>query len=132
MTTSTLADRLSAAIRDGGELVKWAAPNEIAVEDERIDALVQQALRGGPVPDDYAIGVPLLCFANRDVPDVPLVDAIVDDKRHNARTCDRCDSHAVRTARLLVPAGASVVAVHCCSHCRGVLQDVFACGLLWS
>lgn len=128
---TTLADTLEAAIRDGGELVRWAEPNALALEDGRVEALVLQAL-SGPVPDDYAVGVPLLRFPS-DAPDVPLLDAIVDDKHHDAGTCDRCGARALhQTKRLLVPAGASVVAIHCCVHCRGVLQDVFACGLVWS
>lgn len=127
---TTLADTLDAAIRDGGELVRWAEPNILALEDERVEAAVLRALTG-PVPEDYAVGVPLLRFPDRHVPDVPLVDAIIDDMRQNAHACDLCNGQAVRTARLLVPAGASVVAINCCSHCRGILQDVFACGLVW-
>lgn len=130
MSITTLADTLEAAIRDGGELMKWAEQNTIALEDDRIEAAVLRAL-GGPVPDEYAVGVPLLRFPSTDVPDVPLLDAIINDKRHNCASCDRCGRRAVRTSRLLIPSGASVVAVHCCPHCRGVLQDVFDCGLVW-
>jgi hypothetical protein len=128
--STPLADLLDAAIRDGGELVRWAEPNTIALEDERIDALVQRALRSS-VPPECAVGVPLLRFANSAVPDVPLLDAIVDDRRHNSPVCDRCNTRVHKTDRLLVPAGASVVAIHCCSLCRGILQDVFACCLVW-
>lgn len=128
--STTQADMLEAAVRDGGELVRWAEANTIALEDERIDALVQRALCS-PVPPECAIGVPLLRFANRSAPDVPLLDAIVDDRRHNSPICDRCGTRVHKTDRLLVPAGASVVAIHCCSLCRGILQDVFSCGLVW-
>lgn len=119
MTMATnLTDVIEAAIRDGEELVPWAEPNAFAVEDERVAEAVLRAL-GGPVPPELAIGVPLLRFADTDVPALPLIQAVISDVRHKPTICDLC-ANTERSIfdRLLVPAGASVVAVHICWRCK--------------
>ena len=133
----TTADLIDAALRDGEALVKWAEPNEVAREDESVDELVQAALRGpvpdelrGDGPDDPLAYLPLLRFANTARAPLPLLDATVDAPRRSGR-CDRCRTCGTKTSRLVIPAGMSAVAIYACAHCRGVLQDVFACELVW-
>ena len=128
---TTLSDTLLAAVEDASRLAPWAERNAVAREDERVDAAVRRALTG-PVPDECAIGVPLLRFADTRVPAAPLLDVLVVGAARRAVRCDLCDAKVRSTFRLLVPAGASIVAVHCCFFCRDVLQDVFDCGLEWA
>jgi len=87
----------------------------------------------GPVPPELAFGVPLLRFADTDVPALPLIQAVINDVRHAAHTCDRCgNSERSITDRLLVPAGASVVAVHMCWLCKASFDRTLMRGsLVW-
>lgn len=125
-----LTDMIESAMLDGSELVPWAEPNAAAVEDERVEAAVLRAL-AGPVPPELAIGVPLLRFADTDA--VPLIQAVINDVRHAAHTCDLCgNSERSITDRLLVPAGASVVAVHTCWRCKASFDRTLMHGsLVW-
>lgn len=120
--SANLTETLGAAIRDGEELVAWAEPNAAALNDERVDAAVLRAL-GGPVPADLAIGVPLLRYANTDLPAVPLIQAVIGDIKHSTDLCDRCETPRRPVVDfLLVPAGASVVSVSVCRTCRGAFD----------
>jgi hypothetical protein len=131
MTMATnLSEVIEAAMRDGEQLVAWAEPNSAACEDPREGQAVLRAL-GGDVPPELAIGVPLLRFADTDVPAVPLVQAVINDTRHSPTVCDLCGKTAKQRSildRLLVPAGASVVAVHACWACKAT----FNCAVRYS
>jgi hypothetical protein len=124
------------AASDGDDLVAWAEPNLVALNDERCDAAVRRAL-SGPTPDDLAYGVPLLRFADTDVPAIPLVQAVIMDARHAPTACDRCQSWNSPTmpplTRLLVPCGASVAALHLCWACKANLDHEWSTGstLVW-
>jgi hypothetical protein len=117
-------------IEDAQRLFPWAEPNAFAMEDERVEAAVLRAL-SGPVPPELAFGVPLLRFADTDA--VPLIQAVINDVRHAAHTCDLCgNSERSILDRLLVPAGASVVAVHVCWLCKASFDRPFMRGsLVW-
>jgi hypothetical protein len=116
------------AMRDGGDLVRWAEPNTIALEDEWVEHAVLTAL-GGPTPPDSA-GVPLLRSCDPDRTARPLLDVLVDGKREYRKHCDRCSTNAQPNHRLWVPSGASAVELVCCNHCRRVLSFEFS-GLVW-
>lgn len=113
------------AIEDAAALVPWAAANEAALLDEKTSQVVLRAL-GGPVPDDCAVGVPLLRFATDGVPAMPLLEAMLEDllPRHDSRSCDRCgnDTRSIND-RLWIPAGASVVVVAFCWSCKACVFD---------
>lgn len=117
------ADYIASA-SNGDDLVAWSEPNTAALADERTEAAVLRAL-GGPTPEDLAYGVPLLRFADHSIPAIPLVQAVIMDVRHSPTTCDRCDvNERWRTfTRLLVPCGASVVALHICEVCKSHLDQ---------
>ncbi|HET7327657.1 MAG TPA: hypothetical protein VFJ14_10295 [Nocardioidaceae bacterium] len=110
---------------DGDDLVAWAEPNTVVLDDPDCDAAVRRAL-SGPTPDDLAYGVPLLRFADTSVPAIPLVQAVIMDARIAPTACDRCQvARPVEVAaydRLLVPCGASVVALHLCWTCKAHLD----------
>ncbi len=117
MTMATI----ESAMRDGTDLVAWAEPNTVALNDERVEAAVLRGL-STPVPPELAMGVPLLLHADTAVPPVPLIEAVMDDTRHAATSCDLCDNTERSVSRLLVPCGASAVAVHACFVCRATLD----------
>lgn len=108
------------AMEDAAAMVPWAEPNEAALADERTSEVVRLAL-GGPVPDDLAMGVPLLRFATKGVPAMPLLEALLEDPlpRHGSLSCDRCgnDKRSI-PYRLWIPSGASVVVVALCWSCK--------------
>lgn len=111
-----------ASASNGDDLVAWAEPNNAALGDECTEAAVLRAL-GGPVPDDLALGVPLLRFADTTVEAIPLIQAVIYNVRHTPTVCDRCgDTERSILDRLLMPCGASVVALHCCWRCRLTLD----------
>jgi len=116
------------AVRDGHDLVRWAEPNTIALEDEWVEQAVLAAL-GTPTPAD-SMGVPMLRPCDPDRSATPLLDVLVDGRREHRSHCDRCQSNAKPVHRLWVPAGASVAELVCCFFCRDVLNDVFS-GLVW-
>ena len=122
MDMATNPQDFIAAASDGDDLVAWAEPNTAALDDEHCDAAVRRAL-SGPVPDDLAFGVPLLRFADTAVPALPLIQAVIMDTRHTPTVCDRC-GNTERSVfdRLLVPCGASVVALHVCWRCQVNLE----------
>jgi hypothetical protein len=133
---TNLAEILVSAVRDGDELVAWAEPNEAALDDPRVEALVLDAL-GGPVSDDLAIGVPLLRFANTDIDARPLVQAVTYGFRHSTLHCDMCGFSRTKPIQdfLLVPAGASVVSISVCWLCRGTFDHdprYRSTNLVWS
>ncbi|WP_205474448.1 hypothetical protein [Nocardioides sp. SYSU D00038] len=108
------------AMEDAAALVPWAEGNEIALLDEKTDEAVRRAF-GGPVPDDCAVGVPLLRFATEGVMAMPLLEAMLEDPlpRHDSQSCDRCGTTKRQvTDRLWIPAGASVVVVALCWSCK--------------
>lgn len=123
------ADALLAAIRDARDLVPWAEPNRAVLNDAPVEARVLDALASTGTNPDTAFGVPMLRFCNPDVDPLPLLQAVVFDKRTATSHCERCGSNAGGTARLLVPMGASVVAFHCCWFCRRVLDAPYR--LVW-
>ncbi|ROR89327.1 hypothetical protein [Nocardioides aurantiacus] len=110
---------------DGDRLIAWAEPNTVALNDERVDTIVRATL-ATPIPDDLAMGVPLLLHADATVPPMPLMDAIVQDRRHNATVCDVCGDKRRSRSRLLIPCGESAVAVHFCWLCRALLDRPIA------
>ena len=116
---------LTSAMRDGADLVAWAEPNTVALNDERVEAAVLRGL-STPVPPEFALGVPLLLHASTDVPPIPLIEAVMEDTRHDATTCDLCGAEGRSNSRLLVPSGASAVAVYCCFVCRATLDRTLA------
>jgi hypothetical protein len=128
------------AMEDAAALVPWAEANEVALLDEKTSMVVLRAL-GGPVPDDCAVGVPLLRFATEGVPAMPLLEAMLEDPlpRHDSQSCDRCgnDNRSI-TDRLWIPAGASVVVVALCWSCklhaydRPVSRPGVRSSLVWS
>ena len=124
------------AMDDAAALVQWAEANEVALLDEKTSMVVLHAL-GGPVPDDCAVGVPLLRFATEDVPAMPLLEAMLEDPlpRHDSQSCDRCgNSTRSINDRLWIPAGASIVVVALCWSCRACVFEN-ACEpstLVWS
>lgn len=113
------------AMEDAEALVPWCAPNEAALADEKTSEAVLRAL-GGPVPDDCAVGVPLLRFATEGVPAMPLLEAVLEDPlpRHDSQSCDRCgnDKRSIND-RLWIPSGASVVVFALCWSCRVLAYD---------
>lgn len=130
--TATISDRIVTAHEDAERLLSWAEPNWIALEDERVDALVQRALRcsvpdelRGDALDDPAACQPLLRFANADAPDLPLLDALIDDKHLDAHTCDLCSGSQRSVNRLVVPCGQSAVALHFCWRCQLDFETIF-------
>lgn len=117
------------------ELVPWTAPNADALQDERLEAAVLRGL-AGPVPQELAVGVPLLRFAN-GAPAMSLLAAILNPPvpRGNGRTrhvCDVFGTPMVEPNTLWVPCGASVVQVTVRNFARGLLDDLTRCGLVWS
>jgi hypothetical protein len=124
---SDLAAALQAATEDAVALVPWAAPNADALQEEWLEAAVLHAI-GGPVPDDFAVGVPLLRFAN-GAPAMPLLDAVLNPpipRRQGGRS-HRCDVFGTTMREpntLWVPCGASVVQVTMRNFARGILEDV--------
>lgn len=117
MTTAPLYN----AIVDGEDLVAWAEPNTVALSDAKLDAATWTA-RNKPVPDELAFGVPLLKYANADVPTASLVGALVADRRPDTRRCDRCSAPAQATYELWVNCGAQTVVAVCCEGCRAHLD----------
>ncbi|MCW2738883.1 hypothetical protein [Nocardioides sp.] len=113
------------AIEDAAALVPWAEANQVAMLDEKTSMVVLHAL-GGPVPEDCAVGVPLLRFATEGVPAMPLLDAMLEDPlpRHDSQSCDRCgnDKRSIND-RLWIPAGASVVVVALCWSCKACVFE---------
>jgi hypothetical protein len=116
------------AIRDGQDLVRWAEPNTIALEDEWVEYAVLAAL-GTPTPPD-STGVPMLRSCDPERTAVPLLDVVVSDRREYRKFCDRCPSNGQPNHRLWIPSGASVAELVCCWHCRRVLDYEFS-GLVW-
>ena len=123
---TTLTGDIETAIRDGRDLIPWIEQNTVAYEDPGIERAVLNAL-DGPVAPELASGVPLLRHANTDVPAYPLVEAVIFHTRHSATFCDICgSSRRSLTDRLLVPAGASVVAIHFCWLCKASVDRACA------
>ncbi len=130
--TTITADAMLAAVQDGEDLVDWAEPNLLALNDEPLDA----AARGGlyaTLPEEY-VGSPLLHFAHDpEWEPIPLMEALVTDftERYRRNDCDRCLGAGQAPAdQLWVPMGASVVVVHCCESCRTTLDADYS-GLVW-
>lgn len=132
---ANLSDVIESAIRDGSELVPWTEPNAnvLAADDRMSDAAL--AALGGPLAPELAFGVPLLRFANTELPALPLIQAVMNPPKHRATSCDRCEKTipaGTKVYSLWVPMGASVVAFSTCGLCHDVLNDVTACDLAWS
>lgn len=117
------------AVRDGHDLVRWAEPNTIALNDEGVEGAVLCAL-SAPSGTGVDMGVPMLRPCDPDRPAMPLLDAIVGDLHEFRSCCDRCKSNARPIHRLWIPAGASVAELVCCWFCHDVLNDAFS-GLVW-
>ena len=117
------------AIRDAEELVRWAEPNTIALNDEGVEGAVLCAL-STPSASGVEMGVPMLRPCDPDRPAVPLLDVLVGDLQEFRSCCDRCKSKSRPEYRLWIPAGATVAELVCCWHCRNVLDDAFS-GLVW-
>ncbi|MCW2767951.1 MAG: hypothetical protein JWO11_3910 [Nocardioides sp.] len=117
------------AMRDGAALARWAEPNTIALNDERVERAVLDSFSTRSEPG-CAVGVPMLRPGDPDRLAVPLLDAIVAGTREFRAKCDRCHGRARPNHRLWVPAGATVAELVCCWLCRDVLNDVFS-DLVW-
>lgn len=113
------------AMEDATALVPWAEANEAALLDEKVSLAVLRTL-SGPVPDDCAVGVPLLRFATEGVPAMPLLEAMLEEPlpRHDSQSCDRCgnDTRSIND-RLWIPSGASVVVVALCWSCKACVFE---------
>lgn len=120
---------LMGAMRDAEELVRWAEPNTIALNDERVEVAVLRALSNRS-KSGAEFGVPMLRPCDPDRPATPLLDVLVSDLREFRSCCDRCKSKARPDYRLWIPAGAAVAELACCWFCRDVLNDTFT-GLTW-
>lgn len=119
-----------AAIEDVQRLAPWAQGNRDAIADERVEGAVLRGL-GGPVAPDLAVGTPLLRYANTDLPALPLIEALIENVRHDHRACDRCNTHRLSVLdSLWVLCGASVVEVAVCWHCR-IELDPYRNRLVW-
>lgn len=122
------------AVRDGGQLVRWAEPNTIALNDERVEEAVLRCFSARPVDgDDH--GVPMLRPCDPDRAAVPLLDAVRDYRPEFRPTCDRCGSTATQIKnepdhRLWIPSGATVAELVVCWFCHDVLNDEYA-DLVW-
>lgn len=113
---------LLTAVSDAERLAPWAYTNASVMDaDERLEEVVREAL-GQPrahVPN----GTPALVFAKGKEPAMPLIEALVTGKRGYLRKgCDACKTPIHPEHRLWVGAGATVVEVHVCFHCRPVLN----------
>jgi hypothetical protein len=122
---TTLADSMLNAVEDARRLVSWAEPNSAVLDESPVEARLLDALASTGTSPDTAFAVPMLHFCDPDVQPVSLLQAVVFDKRTATTCCERCESNAGGTERLLVPMGSSVVALHCCFHCRDVLTDCY-------
>lgn len=123
----------NSCIDDTRRLVPWAEPNTAVFDDPATEQLLRGA-PGGLTSEETGLPVPTLRFANPDVPAMPLLEALVTGKRHSAARCDRCPTklQGIRSARLWVPMGESVVELHLCHHHAAVLDDLFPHTLVWS
>jgi hypothetical protein len=123
-----------AAMQDAADLLPWIEPNAHALEWEPMDEVVRRAL-DGPVPDDYAMGVPLLRYANGD-PARPLLTAMTDPRIPRASrrwlSCDILGTKMREPRTLWVPCGASVVQVTMRNHAADLLQDWTGTDFVWS
>jgi len=123
----------------GDDLVRWAEPNNLAMNDPALEAAALGGLHA-TVPDEYTFGedglnvVPLLYFAcDPDWEPIPLVDGVVTDfaAEHRRWACDRCLADPTPPGdQLWMPMGESVVVVHCCPACRASLDADYS-GLVW-
>jgi hypothetical protein len=120
--------------QDADTLVPWAAPNNAALAWEPLEEAVLRAL-GGPIPDEYREDpdLPLLRFANLDVPARPLVTAITDPPIPRGRSvCDITGTLMREPNTLWVPCGRSVVQVTMRNSVRENLAFFTTCDLIWS
>lgn len=117
------------AIRDAEALVRWARPNSIALEDERVEQAVLASFTTREEPG-CPVGVPMLRPCDPERLAVPLLDVLINGTREYRGHCDRCHSPARKNHRLWIIAGATVAELACCWFCRGVLNDITA-DLVW-
>jgi hypothetical protein len=131
---TSYSDSITAAVRDGEDLVGWAEPNVAVLADERTEAALLAAL-SGPVADELAMGVPLLRFGiEQGVEAVPLIYGMVSNfaGTHRSLKCDRCRGNGVvLRPQLVVPMGGSAVVLSVCAGCRHHLDASFP-GLIWN
>lgn len=113
-------------MQDSRDLVAWAKPNTLVLNDQRAEAAVLNSLsnRGSAEADQ-----PYLRPCGKRDP-LPLIEAMVGDQHNRAGSCDRCGG-ARAEHRIWVPCGESVSELACCGHCRRTLDT--SCGnvLVW-
>lgn len=116
------------------EVEKLWPHNAHAVEDPALEEAVLYALSK---PTDAPNGVALLRRAGKHGSVVRrLFDAVfgkaLDWSLRDLlqAPCDRCSADVMPRHTLWVPAGATVVSVHCCDRCRVQLDDILV-GLVW-
>jgi len=115
------------------DLAPWIEPNADALNWEPLETAVLRAL-GGPVPEDYTDGVPLLRYANDTRAARPLLAALTDPRIPRSRgTCDIFGSPMTEPNTLWVPCGPrSVVQVTMRNFARDLLCDHVGTALVWS
>ncbi|RYF59553.1 MAG: hypothetical protein EOO27_08920 [Comamonadaceae bacterium] len=122
-------------MEDGSDLVAWAEPNTIVLNDERCEVAVLRALDSRSEPALARSADVLTSVESQLRPSdprrlaSPLIDAMVSNRRESRRHCDRCRG-AKPSAWLWVPCGASVAELAVCSHCRQTLDESFSV-LVW-
>lgn len=117
---------------DAEALAPWVAQNEAALNWPPLEEAVLRAL-GAPVPEDYVEGVPLLRFANVDVPARPLLAALADRPIPRGKSvCDITGTPMREPNTLWVPCGPrSVVQVSMRNSARDNLQFFTSNDLVW-
>lgn len=118
---------------DADALVPWAAQNNAALAWEPLEEAVLRGL-GGPIPDEYADDpdLPLLRFANTDLPARPLLAAITDPPIPRGKAvCDITGTPLREPNTLWVPCGRSVVQVTMRNSARENLAYFSSSDLVW-
>lgn len=112
------------AIEDVAGLVPWANQNHQVLDDDRTWAACEDAL-GSRVEPEFAFGLPLYAFPDPTLPTLPLILVLMNYSPTGTNYCDRCGRTTLCTDRLLIPLGATVVAVHVCPRCYRQLNRAY-------
>lgn len=124
---------IMSATQDAEALCPWIEPNADALNWGPLEEAVFRAL-SVPPPEEYAgLDLPLLKFANTDVPARPLLDAIADPPIPRGKSvCDIAGTPMREPNTLWVPCGRSVVQITMRNFSRGLLADHVGTDLVWS
>lgn len=117
---------------DAAALAPWIEQNTDALNWPELEEVVLRAF-SGPIPEEYAgLDVPLLRFANIDVPARPLLDALTDPPIPRGRSvCDITGTAMREPNTLWIPCGRSVVQVTMRNFSRELLTDHVGVDLAW-